>query len=57
MRHVFSSGIATMIGLLSFAGGYFLKYFLHKSLTISLTLLLVAVALVKMLELRDQIFR
>lgn len=44
------------MGLVSFAGAFFLKHILPKNLNVSCTLLLVAIVLVKMLEVRDGIF-
>ena len=45
-----------MLGLIGFAGGYFLKFLMEKNLAVSLTLVVVAAVWVKMLEFRDQIF-
>jgi hypothetical protein len=56
MRHLFTAGIFTLIGQVSFAGAFFLKHFLPKNLNMSCTLLLVAIVLVKMLEIRDGMF-
>jgi hypothetical protein len=56
MKRLFTSGIFAMLGLIGFAGGYFLKFLMEKNLAVSLTLVVVAAAWVKMLEFRDQIF-
>ena len=56
MKRLFTSGIFTLLGLIGFAGGYFLKFLMQKSLAASLTLAVVAGAWVKMVEIRDQIF-
>ena len=45
-----------MLGLIGFAGGYFLKFLMEKNLAVSVTLVVVAAAWVKMFEFRDQIF-
>ena len=56
MRKLFTSGIYTMLGLIGFFGGYLLKFFIDKTLTVSVTMVVVAAAWIKMLEIRDQIF-
>ena len=56
MRKLFTSGIYTMLGLIGFLGGYLLKFFMDRTLTVSLTMVVVAAAWVKMFEIRDQIF-
>ncbi len=56
MKRLFTSGIFTLLGLIGFAGGYFLKFLMQKNLAASMTLVVVAVAWVKMFEIRDQIF-
>jgi hypothetical protein len=56
MRHLFTAGIFALIGLISFALAYFFKHLMGKNLTMSFTLLIVAIALVKMLEIRDSMF-
>ncbi|HVN82834.1 MAG TPA: hypothetical protein VMW38_27880 [Terriglobia bacterium] len=56
MKRLFTSGIFAMLGLIGFAGGYFLKFLMEKNLAVSLTLVVVAAVWVKMLDFRDQIF-
>jgi hypothetical protein len=57
MRKLFTSGIYAMLGLIGFSGGYLLKFFIDKTLTVGVTMVVVAAAWIKMLEIRDQIFR
>ena len=45
-----------MIGLISFASAYLFRTIIPKNLNISITLLLVSITLVKMLDIRDQMF-
>ena len=56
MKRLFTSGIFAMLGLIGFAGGYFLKFLVEKNLAVSLTLVVAAAAGLKMFEFRDQIF-
>ena len=56
MKRLFTSGIYTMLGLMGFAGGYFLKFLMEKNLAVSLTLVVVAAAWIKMFDIRDRIF-
>jgi len=56
MKHIFSCGILLMICEVAFAVAYFLRHLLAKDLTVTLTLALVAIILVKMLEFEDSLF-
>jgi hypothetical protein len=56
MKHFFTAGIFFMVGLISFASAYFFRAIIPKNLNISITLLLVSITLVKMLDIRDQMF-
>jgi hypothetical protein len=56
MKEFFTAGIFFLIGLVSFAGAYFFKRFLANNMVVGVTLLIVAITLVKMLEIRDGMF-
>jgi hypothetical protein len=56
MKSLFTAGIFTLVGLISFAFAYFLKNWLNKNYIISCTLLIASITLVKLFEFRDQMF-
>jgi hypothetical protein len=56
MKYFFTAGIFFLTGLISFASAYFFKRFLANNVVVGITLLIVAIMLVKMLEIRDGMF-
>ena len=56
MKHLFTLGIIVLTGQLGFAGAYFLKLFIGKTLTLRLMLVCIAMVFVKMMEIRDRLF-
>ena len=57
VKRLFSCGILLMICEVAFAVAYFLRHLLAKDRTVTLTLALVAIILVKMLEVEDRLFQ
>ncbi len=56
-KHLFSCGILLMICEVSFTVAYLLRHLLAKDLAIGITLTLVAIILVKMLDVEDRLFQ
>jgi len=56
MKHCFTLGLIVLAGQLSFAGAYFLKFFIGKQLALRLMLACIAMVLVKMMDIRDRLF-
>jgi hypothetical protein len=56
MKNLFTLGIVVLAGELGFAGVYFLKSLVGKQPSLLLTLVFVAMVLVKMMEIRDRLF-
>lgn len=57
MKYLFTCGIFLMICEMAFAVAYFLRHLLPKDLTVAITLSLVAIILVKMLDVEDRPFQ